>query len=61
MSWNVEVNESCIGCGECPDVCPVDVYEMKSEKSVPVHEEECIGCMSCVEVCPTEAITVEEA
>ncbi|MBQ4132980.1 MAG: 4Fe-4S binding protein [Desulfovibrionaceae bacterium] len=61
MAFNVQVAENCIGCGECVDVCPVNVYEMDNNKSVPVNAEECIGCMSCVEVCPVEAITVEEA
>jgi len=59
--YKVEVDqEKCIGCGECVDVCPVDVYEMKDEKSVPVNVEECIGCESCIEVCEQEAITVTE-
>lgn len=61
MSFNVQVADNCIGCGECVDVCPVNVYEMDNNKSVPVNAEECIGCMSCVEICPVEAITVEEA
>jgi len=52
--------EKCIGCGECVEICPVDVYEMQDEKSVPVNAEECIGCESCVEVCEQEAITVTE-
>ena len=59
--YKVEVDEEkCIGCGECVDVCPVDVYEMQDEKSVPVNAEECIGCESCVEVCEQDAITVSE-
>ncbi len=53
-------NEKCVGCEECVDVCPSDVFEMKDEKSVPVNKEECIGCESCVEVCESEAITVTE-
>ncbi len=52
--------EKCIGCGECVEVCPVDVYELQDEKSVPVNAEECLGCESCVEVCESEAITVTE-
>jgi NAD-dependent dihydropyrimidine dehydrogenase PreA subunit len=53
-------NEKCVGCGECVDICPVEVYELQDEKSVPVNEEECVGCESCVEVCEHEAITVRE-
>ena len=52
--------DKCIGCGECMEVCPVDVYELQDEKSVPVNAEECLGCESCVEVWESEAITVTE-
>jgi NAD-dependent dihydropyrimidine dehydrogenase PreA subunit len=59
--YTVEVNvEKCIGCEECVNVCPVDVFEMQDEKSVPVNADECIGCESCIEVCEQEAITVTE-
>jgi NAD-dependent dihydropyrimidine dehydrogenase PreA subunit len=59
--YKVEVEkEKCIGCEECVNVCPVDVFEMQDEKSVPVNADECIGCESCVEVCEQEAITVTE-
>jgi len=59
--YEVEVDEEkCTGCEEGVNVCPVDVYEMKDEKSVPANAEECIGCESCVEVCEQEAITVTE-
>ena len=50
----------CLGCGECVDVCPVEVYEMTDGKSSPAHAEECLGCESCVEVCEHDAINVEE-
>ena len=61
MGWNVTVDtDKCTGCGECVDVCPVEVYEIQDGKSVVVNEEECLGCESCVEVCESNAITVEE-
>jgi len=53
-------NDKCIGCGECVDICPVEVYELQDEKSVPVNAEECVGCESCIEVCEQEAIAVIE-
>ena len=53
-------NEKCVGCEECVDVCPSDVFEMKDGKSVPVNEEECIGCESCLEVCEADAISLTE-
>ena len=52
--------DKCIGCGECVEVCPVEVYELEDEKSVAVNADECLGCESCVEVCEQGAITVEE-
>jgi NAD-dependent dihydropyrimidine dehydrogenase PreA subunit len=52
--------EKCIGCGECVEVCPTEVYELIDEKSVPVNADECLGCESCIEVCEQDAITVEE-
>ncbi len=42
------------------EICPVDVYEIKDEKSIPVNAEECLGCESCLEVCEEDAITVTE-
>lgn len=61
MGYQVTVDEEkCVGCEECVDVCPVDVYEMQDGKSVPVNAEECLGCESCVEVCEAGAISIEE-
>jgi NAD-dependent dihydropyrimidine dehydrogenase PreA subunit len=61
MGYKPEVDEEkCVGCGECVDVCPVDVYELQNDKAVPVNAEECIGCESCIEVCEQDAITVTE-
>ena len=52
--------EKCTGCGECVDICPAEVLEMKDEKSEPVNIDECLGCESCVETCPESAITLTE-
>jgi len=61
MAFNPVVDEEkCVGCEECVDVCPVEVFELRDGKSVVVNAEECLGCESCVEVCEVGAITVEE-
>lgn len=59
--WDVKVDaEKCTGCGECVDICPMDVFEIQDEKSVPVNVGECEGCESCTATCPEEAIEVIE-
>jgi NAD-dependent dihydropyrimidine dehydrogenase PreA subunit len=61
MPYKPEVDsEKCVGCGECDDICPVEVYILQDEKSVPVNKDECIGCESCIEVCEHGAITITE-
>ncbi|MCK4388956.1 MAG: 4Fe-4S binding protein [Desulfobacterales bacterium] len=52
--------DKCIGCGECVEICPVEVWELQDEKAEPVNADECMGCESCVEACEQGAITVEE-
>lgn len=59
MGYKITIDvDKCVGDGECADVCPVDVYEIKSGKAVAVKMDECLGCESCVEACAKDAITV---
>jgi formate hydrogenlyase subunit 6/NADH:ubiquinone oxidoreductase subunit I len=40
MAYKPEVNiEKCVGCGECVEICPVNVYELKDEKEVSSEHE----------------------
>ncbi|MEM0313793.1 MAG: 4Fe-4S dicluster domain-containing protein [Candidatus Bathyarchaeia archaeon] len=50
----------CTGCGTCVDTCPVGVYELKDNKSVPVKVDECLVCRACEAQCPEGAIQVIE-
>ena len=54
--------DTCIGCGLCPETCP-EVFEMKEDKAiakvVEVPESECGCCRQAADECPVEAIVVE--
>ena len=52
--------EKCDGCGTCVDICPVEVFEIRDEKSVIVNLDECLVCMVCETECPNNAIEVIE-
>jgi len=52
--------EKCTGCGTCVDTCPVDVFEVKDEKSVVINNDECLVCRACEVQCPESAIEVIE-
>lgn len=58
MPATVDV-EKCTGCGECVEVCPVEVITMENDKAV-IDQENCTDCGVCVAECPTEAISVPE-
>jgi len=49
-----------VDCGECADVCSMDILVIDGEKVVVKNQEECSLCEVCTDVCPTQAITLEE-
>ncbi len=47
--------EKCTGCGQCVDICPVQVIKMEGDFPV-VDKEWCIGCGVCAVPCPSGAV-----
>ena len=40
MGYKIVFDEDkCVGCGQCVDICPVQVWELQDGKSAPVNEE----------------------
>ncbi|OGU14042.1 MAG: ferredoxin [Geobacteraceae bacterium GWC2_53_11] len=51
--------QTCIGCGRCPQVCPHQVFEMIDKKAVMRDRDACIECGACALNCPVKAISVD--
>jgi len=61
---HVEVDENCIGCGLCVELCP-EVFEMNDQdlavvKISEVPDEHADACREAEEECPSEAIHTNE-
>jgi len=56
--------KKCTTCGTCVSVCPVTVFDMKTDgkkkKTVVARPSDCIGCRACEAQCPVQAIKVED-
>lgn len=51
-------DDSCISCGKCVQVCPLDNIRLADGK--PVWGKNCTHCMACICRCPAEAIEYGE-
>lgn len=49
------INDNCIGCGKCVEVCPQKCIE---DEKVPfvIENEHCLNCGNCMDVCPYNSV-----
>lgn len=56
------IEEKCISCNRCVEVCPEDPKAVVLENGKPVWDlKKCIRCFCCQELCPAQAIEVKTA
>lgn len=59
LSMNPElewIQQKCIGCNSCTEVCPTGALSLKDEKP-DFQKNLCTSCFDCLQVCYAEAIT----
>ena len=57
----IKINKKeCDGCGNCIEVCPFDVLELKNGKVIIKNPENCRGCGACISACPNKVIETKE-
>ena len=49
------INDNCIGCGSCLEVCPQQCIDM-SIMPAAIRQENCLHCGNCMNVCPANAV-----
>ena len=51
------IEEDCIGCKLCDQVCPVECFSITDNRKMIFSQPDlCEGCMACLVQCPTDAI-----
>lgn len=50
---------TCTGCEQCVNTCPVEAITMSGDDVAVVDPDACVDCGDCVDACPVEAITLK--
>jgi uncharacterized protein (DUF362 family)/ferredoxin len=51
----VQERDTCVGCGQCAEICPAEAIEL-GQRKIDFDYDRCIRCYCCQEVCPRDAI-----
>jgi len=51
--------ELCVGCGLCAEICPHQLFQIKSGKAEVTAVDLCMECGACALNCPVKAISVD--
>jgi NAD-dependent dihydropyrimidine dehydrogenase PreA subunit len=55
----VVIEENCIACGKCVEICPQDVFDLTpGGPAIIARQADCHNCMNCELYCPTDALWV---
>jgi NAD-dependent dihydropyrimidine dehydrogenase PreA subunit len=60
----VIIEESkCTGCGQCVEICLVDVlrFAPSTGRAIAAYPEDCDGCRLCFDECPEACITIDDS
>lgn len=57
--YQIDVNDTCIGCGVCVETCLIDAIVLDNLKAQ-IDPDLCCGCLMCEENCPTNSIKIKE-
>ena len=49
-----KINDSCISCGACADICPVQAIS-EADRQYVIDKDACISCGACADACPVGA------
>jgi DNA-directed RNA polymerase subunit D len=55
---NLEISESCDGCGKCVEACPRNIFTVEGGRAKTTNTLECSLCKLCVEACEPGAISL---
>lgn len=53
------MQERCIGCGRCVEVCPHQVFALNERVAAIIDLDACMECGACGRNCPVDAIRVD--